>query len=121
MRRSTPPRLPSPDPDLAASIAGSPSVADDPRMATPPPPDASHSSEGTFDPLPLEAVPLEIHALRRRLREFIERELLPLEREQALADERAVPAALRRRVRERARELGLFALFHPRELGGEGL
>ncbi len=70
---------------------------------------------------PPEAVPVELEGLRHRLRAFIEDELLPVERERRLADEHESPAELRRWVRQRSRELGLFALFQPRELGGGGL
>ena len=71
--------------------------------------------------LPPGGVPDELDVLRRRLRAFIDDELLPVERQHGLADEHQAPAELRRWVRQRSRELGLFTLFQPRELGGGGL
>lgn len=71
--------------------------------------------------LPPDALPDDIHEIRRRLRAFIEDELLPVERERGLADEHQAPADLRRWVRRRSRELSIFTLLQPRELGGGGL
>ena len=71
--------------------------------------------------LPPDAVPDELDVLRRRLRTFIDDELLPVERQHRLADEHQAPVDLRRWVRQRSRELSLFTLFQPRELGGGGL
>jgi alkylation response protein AidB-like acyl-CoA dehydrogenase len=71
--------------------------------------------------LPPEAVPGELEALRDRLRAFIENELLPAERDQRLPDEHRAPPELRRWVRRRSRELGVFTAFQPRDLGGGGL
>jgi alkylation response protein AidB-like acyl-CoA dehydrogenase len=71
--------------------------------------------------LPSEPIPAELEALRGRLRAFVEEELLPVERERRLPDEHQAPPELRRWVRQRSRELGLFTAFQPRELGGGGL
>jgi alkylation response protein AidB-like acyl-CoA dehydrogenase len=70
---------------------------------------------------PPEAVPAELEELRQQLSVFIEDEVLPVEREGRLGREHEPPAAVRRWVRRRSHELGLFTLFQPRELGGRGL
>jgi alkylation response protein AidB-like acyl-CoA dehydrogenase len=68
-----------------------------------------------------EPVPPALDDLRRRLRAFIDDELLPVERARGLTDEHQAAPELRRWVRQRSRELGLFTLFQSRELGGDGL
>lgn len=61
-----------------------------------------------------------VQSTRRVVRDFLEREVLPLE---PLVRKEGFVASLPRlaRVRERARETGLFAAFMPKELGGAGL
>ena len=61
----------------------------------------------------------EIAALRERLRSFINAEVIPLE---PLLDAGGEAAALAMSgLKARARELGLWALGHPAEIGGGGL
>jgi len=61
----------------------------------------------------------EIAALRERLRSFINAEVIPLE---PLLDAGGEAAALAMSgLKTRARELGLWALGHPAEIGGGGL
>jgi alkylation response protein AidB-like acyl-CoA dehydrogenase len=71
--------------------------------------------------LPPDALPDAIDTPRQRLRAFIDDELLPVERQRGLTDPHQTPAELRRWVRQRSRELGIFTVFQPRELGGGGL
>ncbi len=64
--------------------------------------------------------PERVPAIRETVRAFMAKEVLPLEaalRRRRFAD--LLPEL--RRVRERARETGLFAAFMPREWGGAGL
>jgi acyl-CoA dehydrogenase len=63
----------------------------------------------------------EIGMLRRTLARFITEEVIPLEKEHRLPADVAPPAELRREVRRRSRELGLYAADMPREAGGSGL
>ncbi|MBF6193688.1 acyl-CoA dehydrogenase family protein [Nocardia implantans] len=57
--------------------------------------------------------------LASRLRSFIDDEVIP--QEAVLAVPGAAAAAVLARLRERAKELGLWALGHPAEVGGGGL
>ncbi|MCC7111009.1 MAG: acyl-CoA dehydrogenase family protein [Deltaproteobacteria bacterium] len=61
-----------------------------------------------------------VQSTRRVVRDFLEREVLPLE---PMVRKEGFVASLPRltRVRERARETGLFAAFMAKELGGAGL
>lgn len=63
----------------------------------------------------------EIGILGRTLARFLTEEVIPLEREHALPGDVAPPAELRRQVRMRSHELGLYAADMPREAGGAGL
>ncbi|MBM3139551.1 MAG: acyl-CoA dehydrogenase [Chloroflexi bacterium] len=65
-----------------------------------------------------ESLTPELVALRDRVQSLIDDDLRPLEA--ALGDdlEAAVPEETRARVRERSRELGLFAMTQPRAFGG---
>lgn len=63
----------------------------------------------------------EIEILRRTLARFVREEVRPLEEEHRLPGDVAPPAELRRRVRMRSHELGLYAADMPREVGGAGL
>ncbi|KRC71675.1 (R)-benzylsuccinyl-CoA dehydrogenase [compost metagenome] len=57
-----------------------------------------------------------------RVREFVDRELIPLEADRANYDEHDnINEAALERMRARVREAGLWALQMPRELGGQGL
>lgn len=68
------------------------------------------------------SLPPELEDYRRRVRDFVDRELIPLEADRANYDdhENIAEAALER-MRARVREAGLWALQMPRELGGQGL
>ncbi|MBI1877598.1 MAG: acyl-CoA/acyl-ACP dehydrogenase [Chloroflexi bacterium] len=61
----------------------------------------------------------ELKALQDKVRQFVNKELLPLEVEVELADGRLDPA-VRARLQGRARELGLNGFALPRALGGQG-
>src|SRR5579859_1835724 len=71
--------------------------------------------------MPLDALPPDLAVLRERLRAFLDDELLPAERVAGVQEEAEAPAELRRWVRTRSHELGLFRLLQPAELGGGGL
>ncbi|ASC64605.1 acyl-CoA dehydrogenase [Achromobacter denitrificans] len=68
------------------------------------------------------SLPPELEDYRRRVRDFVDRELIPLEADRSNYDdhENIADAALER-MRARVREAGLWALQMPRELGGQGL
>jgi acyl-CoA dehydrogenase len=68
------------------------------------------------------SLPPELEDYRRRVRDFVDRELIPLEADRANYDdhENIAEAALER-MRARVREAGLWALQMPREFGGQGL
>lgn len=68
------------------------------------------------------SLPPELEDYRRRVRDFVDRELIPLEADRSNYDdhENIADAALER-LRARVREAGLWALQMPRELGGQGL
>ena len=68
------------------------------------------------------SLPPELEDYRRRVRDFVDRELIPLEADRANYDdhENIADAALER-MRARVRDAGLWALQMPRELGGQGL
>ncbi len=68
------------------------------------------------------ALPAELDALRRRVRAFVEREIMPLERDPAAFDEHeniALPSL--EALREKVKAEGLWAPQVPREFGGLGL
>jgi alkylation response protein AidB-like acyl-CoA dehydrogenase len=69
----------------------------------------------------IDALPADLEALRIRLRAFLRDEVLPAEKKQGVEEEADAPAELRRWVRTRANELGLYRLPQPVELGGGGL
>lgn len=64
----------------------------------------------------------EVDGLRRRLRDFVEAEIMPLEADPAAYDahENIAPARLEA-LREKARAQGLWALQMPKARGGQGL
>ncbi|MCE7929513.1 MAG: acyl-CoA dehydrogenase family protein [Dehalococcoidia bacterium] len=64
---------------------------------------------------------LDFTPLRQALRRYVTAEVIPLERENNLSWDVAPPKDLRRQVRVRARELGLYAPDMPQEVGGGGL
>src|SRR6266516_3122868 len=61
----------------------------------------------------------EVRALRERMRRFIEDEVIPAEPALARDDEAAAEAT--RRLKARAKAAGLWALGHPKEIGGGGV
>ncbi|WP_029011208.1 acyl-CoA dehydrogenase family protein [Azospirillum halopraeferens] len=68
------------------------------------------------------ALPADVEAMRRRIRAFVEEEILPVEADRACRDEHdniAEPAL--GDLRARARAAGLWSLQMPRERGGGGL
>jgi alkylation response protein AidB-like acyl-CoA dehydrogenase len=67
------------------------------------------------------AVPEEIEMLRQTLRRFVTGEVIPLEREHNLTWDVAPPKELRKQVRLRSKELGLYAVDMPAEVGGGGV
>jgi alkylation response protein AidB-like acyl-CoA dehydrogenase len=58
-------------------------------------------------------------ALRERMRRFIDEQVIPAE--PALAQENAEAAATMRRLKAEAKAAGLWALGHPKEIGGGGV
>jgi alkylation response protein AidB-like acyl-CoA dehydrogenase len=64
-------------------------------------------------------IPGEFSQLARLTEEFVRNELLPHEEQVERDDD--VPAELRRRLRKKAVEVGLFAFNMPQEVGGPGL
>ncbi|MCC6767147.1 MAG: acyl-CoA dehydrogenase family protein [Deltaproteobacteria bacterium] len=63
----------------------------------------------------------DIEVLKDTLRRFLRDEVIPLEKEARLSADVAPPVELRRKVRRRSRELGLYASDMPCEAGGGGL
>lgn len=63
-----------------------------------------------------ESLPPDLVALRDRVRAFVDGDLRPLE--EGLSPNGPVPAEVRRRVRERSKEIGLFGMTQPRSVGG---
>ncbi len=61
----------------------------------------------------------EVRALRERVRRFIDEEVVPAEPVLARDDEAAAEAT--RRLKARAKREGLWALGHPKEIGGGGV
>src|SRR5437870_13411075 len=61
----------------------------------------------------------EVRALRERVRCFIDEEVVPAEPVLARDDEAAAEAT--RRLKARAKGEGLWALGHPKEIGGGGV
>lgn len=63
-----------------------------------------------------------VQALRLRIREFVDRELIPLEPDPSAYDEHEnIAEAHLQRLRGKAREQGLWCLSMPKERGGQGL
>src|SRR6266508_1049650 len=71
--------------------------------------------------LDVEALPPEVETVRRRLGTLIQRELLPRESELGIAEESDVTPEVRRWVRTRADQEGVFRAALPSDLGGAGL
>jgi alkylation response protein AidB-like acyl-CoA dehydrogenase len=64
-------------------------------------------------------VPEHVRPIRERVQRFIEERIYPVERE--LEDGGAGARSTLRRLMDEARAEGLWALGHPREIGGQGL
>src|SRR5512143_1405338 len=64
-------------------------------------------------------VPEHIRPLRARVRQFIEERIYPVETQLDAHDDAA--RALLRRLMDEAKAAGLWALGHPKEIGGQGL
>ena len=64
-------------------------------------------------------VPAHIRPLRARVRQFIEERVYPLETQLDVGGEPA--RALMRQLMDEAKAAGLWALGHPKEIGGQGL
>lgn len=67
------------------------------------------------------AVPEEVEMLRQTLGRFITEEVIPLERSNNLTWDTAPPKELRKQVRLRSKELGLYGVDMPEEVGGGGI
>src|SRR5262245_1079795 len=65
-------------------------------------------------------VPAHVRPIRARVRQFIEEKIYPVE---SILDRRLDPeaGALLRRLMDEAKRAGLWALGHPKEIGGQGL
>jgi acyl-CoA dehydrogenase len=63
-----------------------------------------------------ESLPEELIELRERIQAFIEAVIHPAER--TLPDDGTIPEGVRRDIRERSREQGLFGMTQPRDFGG---
>jgi alkylation response protein AidB-like acyl-CoA dehydrogenase len=64
-------------------------------------------------------LPPDVRALRERMRRFIDEEVVPAERLLAAEDDASVEAM--RRLKRLAKAEGLWALGHPKEIGGGGV
>ena len=62
----------------------------------------------------------ETEMLRTNLRRFITQEVIPLEKEHSLTWDIAPPKDLRKQVRLRSKELGLYGVDMPKGVGGAG-
>jgi alkylation response protein AidB-like acyl-CoA dehydrogenase len=67
------------------------------------------------------AVPEEVELLKQTLGRFITEEVIPLERANNLTWDTAPPKELRKQVRLRSKELGLYGVDMPEEVGGGGI
>jgi alkylation response protein AidB-like acyl-CoA dehydrogenase len=72
-------------------------------------------------PAALVEVPAALAPVRDRLRDFLREELIPRERERGVEEEAQADGDLRRWVRTRSEEQGLFRLLQPADLGGGAL
>lgn len=63
----------------------------------------------------------EFAEIRQRLRDYLYNELIPYEKAQGLSYEDQLPKDAARKIWKRSRELGLYGLQLPLELGGLGL
>ncbi|MBU8917026.1 acyl-CoA dehydrogenase family protein [Bacillus sp. FJAT-29953] len=63
----------------------------------------------------------DLKTVHRKLRDFIQNELLPYEREQRLNAEEDIPMESIKWVRKRSRELGFYGINLPKEYGGRDI
>ena len=66
-------------------------------------------------------LPEELQMLKETVRRFVDKELIPLEREYRPEGEEGMPENLLKPLQEKARNLGLWMLDVPEEFGGAGL
>ena len=66
-------------------------------------------------------LPEELQILRDTVRRFVDKELIPLEREYRHDSEGAMPERLLKPLQEKAKRMGLWMLDVPAEYGGAGL
>ena len=66
-------------------------------------------------------LPEELAMLRETVRRFVDRELIPLEREYRPGEEEGMPEHLLKPLQEKTKALGLWMLDVPQEYGGAGL
>lgn len=66
-------------------------------------------------------LPEELQMLKETVRRFVDRELIPLEREYRPEGEEGMPERLLKPLQEKAKALGLWLLDVPQEYGGAGL
>ncbi|HVF12591.1 MAG TPA: acyl-CoA dehydrogenase family protein [Actinomycetota bacterium] len=67
------------------------------------------------------SLPSEIEDLRRSLKDFLDREVRPLEEAELDSEQDEIPVELWQKVRHRSAELGFYAADFPEEFGGGGL
>jgi alkylation response protein AidB-like acyl-CoA dehydrogenase len=67
------------------------------------------------------AVPEEVQMLKQTLGRFVTEEVIPLESANDLTWDTAPPKELRKQVRLRSKELGLYGVDMPEEVGGGGI
>ena len=66
-------------------------------------------------------LPPEVEVLKKSLRDFIEREVRPLEEKELDPENDQMPGEVLQQVRRRSAELGFYAPDFPEEFGGAGL
>lgn len=67
------------------------------------------------------AYPAEVEELRRSLKDFLDREVRPLEEKNLDQEDDHIPIELLQQVRKRSAELGFYAADFPEDVGGSGL
>src|ERR1700693_3532131 len=64
-------------------------------------------------------LPEDLALLQKTVRRFVQEEMIPLEKQVPEAED--IPSDIMTRLQEKAKELGLWALEVPQEIGGAGL
>jgi acyl-CoA dehydrogenase len=67
------------------------------------------------------SIPPEVEELRRSLRDFLDREVRPLDEKHLDPEDDTLPIEILQQVRRRSAELGFYAPDFPEEYGGAGL